>query len=128
MDQDKEFTRYSDEELEEFQVIIEHKLNKAKKELEFVQDQLNELADNSDVKVKGLDDAVGSTESEQLLAMANRTQKFIQHLENALIRIQNKTYGICRVTGKLISKERLKAVPHATLSIDAKQNRNPLHR
>ena len=116
-------TRYSDEELEEFRALIEDKLNKAKEQLDFYMNQLSELADNPDAKVKGLDDGIGTAESERLTSMAARQKKHIQHLENALIRIQNKVYGICRVSGKLISKERLKAVPHATLSIEAKQNR-----
>ncbi len=123
MNQKAEKTRYSDEELEEFRVLIEKKLERAQEQLEFYLDQLSELADNPDSKVKGLDDGIGTAESERLTNMAGRQRRHIQHLENALIRIQNKAYGVCRVTGKLISKERLKAVPHATLSIEAKQNR-----
>jgi len=71
--------------------------------------------------VKGLDDGTGSAESDRITSMASRQQNLIQHLENAKIRIKNKVYGVCRQTGKLISKERLRAVPHATLSIEAKQ-------
>jgi DnaK suppressor protein len=116
-------TRYSDEELKEFEDLINEKLEKARKQLDFIQKQLDDLADNPDSKVKGLDDAIGSAESERLYNMASRQQKHIQHLENALIRIKNRVYGVCRATGKLISKERLRAVPHATLSIEAKQKR-----
>jgi RNA polymerase-binding transcription factor DksA len=116
-------TRYSDEELKEFEDLINEKLAEARKQLDFIQKQLDELADNPDSKIKGLDDAIGSAESERLYNMAARQQKHIQHLENALIRVKNKVYGICRESGKLISKERLRAVPHATLSIEAKQKR-----
>ena len=114
-------TRYTDEELDEFRVLIEQKLGKAQEQLTFYLTQLQELADNPDAKVKGLDDGIGTAENERMTTMAARQQKYIKHLENALIRIQNKVYGICRQSGKLISKERLRAVPHATLSIQAKQ-------
>ena len=116
-------TRYSDEELQEFEKLIDAKLEKAKEQLDFYLEQLEEQADNPDTKIKGLDDGIGTAESERLTSLAVRQRKLIQHLENAKIRIKNKIYGICRVTGKLISKERLRAVPHATLSIEAKQNR-----
>lgn len=118
-------TRYSDEELEEFRSLIQEKLDKARDELKFYREQLSEIADNPDSKVKGLDDGVGTQENERLYTLASRQQKLIKHLENALIRIQNKVYGICRETGQLISKERLRAVPHATLSIAAKNSRRP---
>ncbi len=118
-----EKTRYSDEELKEFDALIDAKLAKAQDQLDFYRNQLEELADNPDSKVKGLDDGIGSLESERLTNMAVRQQNLIKHLENAKIRIKNKVYGVCRATGKLISKERLRAVPHATLSIGAKQNR-----
>ena len=114
-------TRYTDEELQEFEAIINDKLNKARKHLEFYTKQLADMADNPDAKVRGLDDGTSTAENERITTMAARAQKHIQHLENAKIRIQNKVYGICRETGKLISKDRLKAVPHATLSIEAKQ-------
>ena len=123
MSQKVEKTRYSDEELEEFKAILEKKLARAKEQLDFYMKQLSEMADNPDSKVKGLDDGIGTAENERLTTMAARQKKHIQHLENALIRIQNKAYGVCRETGKLISKERLRAVPHATLSIEAKQKR-----
>ncbi|MCB0570761.1 MAG: TraR/DksA family transcriptional regulator [Phaeodactylibacter sp.] len=124
MNRNAEKTRYSDEELEEFKAIIEEKLNTARQQLQFYLDQLSEMADNPDAKIKALDDGIGTAESERLSSLAGRQRKHIQHLENALVRIQNKVYGICRVTGKLISKERLRAVPHATLSIEAKQKQH----
>ncbi len=123
MSQHADKTRYSDEELEDFRKLIEGKLKRSKEQLKFYQQQLEDLAYNDDAKVKGLDDSIGTMESESLTNMAAREKKHIQHLENALIRIQNKVYGVCRETGKLIPKERLRAVPHATLSIEAKMNR-----
>jgi len=117
-----EKTRFSDEELEEFDKLIDEKLEQAREQLNFYLTQLQDMSENPDSKIKGLDDGLSTTESERLTTMAGRTRKHIQHLENAKIRIKNKVYGICRVTGKLIAKERLKAVPHATLSIEAKQN------
>ena len=116
-------TRYSDEELKEFEAIIDKKLGKAKGQLDFYMSQLSDRADSSDAKVKGLDDGTGTAENERITTMAARQKKHISHLENAKIRIQNKVYGVCRETGTLISKERLKAVPHATLSIAAKQSK-----
>lgn len=116
-------TRYNDKELSEFQKIINAKLEEAKKQLEFYKNQLSEMADNPDAKVKGLDDGIGTAENERLSTMALRMRKHIQHLENAKLRIQNNVYGICRATGKLIAKERLIAVPHATLSMEAKKKR-----
>lgn len=116
-------TRYSDEELTEFKSLINRKLTHAKDELNFLQSQLSDRADNQDAKLKGLDDGIGTAETERLSTLAARQEKYIKHLENALIRIQNKVYGICRETGKLIPKARLKAVPHATLSIEAKMSR-----
>jgi DnaK suppressor protein len=115
-------TRYTDEELHEFDNLIDEKLIKAKDQLSFYLNQLKELSENPDAKIKGLDDGISTSEVERLTTMAGRQKKHIQHLENAKIRIKNKVYGICRVTGKLISKERLRAVPHATLSIEAKQD------
>lgn len=114
-------TRYSDAELAEFESVIDEKLVKAKEQLGFYLTQLEELAENPDSKIKGLDDGISTLESERLTSMAGRQKKLIQHLENAKIRIKNKVYGVCRETGKLIAKERLLAVPHATLSIEAKQ-------
>ena len=120
-----EITRYNDEELAEFSVIIDKKLAVAEKELKFYLEQLKNRAENADSKLKGLDDGISTAELERQTAMANRHQKHIQHLKNAKLRIINKVYGVCRMSGKLISKERLKAVPHATLSIEAKQGRKP---
>lgn len=115
-------TRYNDEELREFEEIIDKKLEKSSKELNFYLKQIAEMADNPDSKFKSLDDGFGTAENERLTTLAARVRKHMQHLENAKIRIKNKVFGICRVTGKLISKERLRAVPHATLSIEAKQH------
>ncbi len=119
----REKTRYNAKELKEFERIIDAKLEKAQKQLEFYINQLSEMADNPDAKIKGLDDGLGTLQNEQITIHAGRQQKLIQHLNNAKIRIKNNAYGVCRETGKLISKERLKAVPHATLSIEAKQKR-----
>ncbi|MCB0650603.1 MAG: TraR/DksA C4-type zinc finger protein [Saprospiraceae bacterium] len=123
MENDINKNRYSDQELEEFREIIEEKLHIAKEQLEFYEQQLEDLGENPDIKLRGLEDGTGTVESERLIGLAGRQKKYIQHLENALIRIKNKVYGVCRVTGKLISKERLRAVPHATLSIEAKETR-----
>jgi RNA polymerase-binding transcription factor DksA len=116
-----ERTRYSDEELDEFRTIIENKLAAARTQLGFYLKQLSEMADNPDAKIKNLEDGTSSAEREQVAILATRQRSLIQHLENALLRVKNKAYGICRATGKLISKERLRAVPHATLSIEAKR-------
>ncbi|MGA0283647.1 MAG: TraR/DksA family transcriptional regulator [Saprospiraceae bacterium] len=121
----EEKTRYSDDELKEFEAIIDQKLAKAEEELNYYLNQIKELAENDGTKVKGLDDGQGTIESTRLQQMASRQTKLIQHLNNAKMRISNKVYGICRETGKLISKARLKAVPHATLSIEAKQKQAP---
>ncbi len=118
-----ERTRYSDADLDEFKVLISDKLKKAEEELVFYKKQLAERADGDDAKLKGLDDGNVSAEVERITQMAARQGKLIKHLQNALIRIENKVYGVCRETGKLISKERLRAVPHATLSIQAKMER-----
>ena len=123
MENDINKNRYSDQELEEFREIIEEKLHIAKEQLEFYEQQLEDLGENPDIKLRGLEDGTGTVESERLIGLAGRQKTYIQHLENALIRIKNKVYGVCRVTGKLISKERLRAVPHATLSIEAKETR-----
>ena len=118
-----EITRYSDKELEEFDQIIDEKLDKARAQLDFYREQLQNRAENADAKLKGLDDGISTAELERITTMAGRQKKHIQHLENAKLRIKNKVYGFCRESGKLISKERLRAVPHATLSIEAKQTR-----
>lgn len=117
-------TRYSDDELAEFKVLIQDKLEAAKKELKYLQDQINRKDDNgtddTENKFASSDDGSSSMEREYLNQMAARQIMYLDHLDKALVRIQNKTYGICRVTGKLIEKERLKSVPHATLSMEAK--------
>lgn len=113
-------TRYSDNELEEFKALIDQKLVQGREQLKFYQDQLKDRSENPDAKLNGMDNSIGAVETERLLNLSSRQIKHIKYLENALLRIQNKVFGICRVTGNLISKERLKAVPHATLSIDAK--------
>lgn len=118
--------RYSDEELQEFKELISGKLEIARGELKYLQEQISrssEMGDDSDARFKGLEDGTSTSEREYLSQMASRQIQYIGHLEKAMIRIENKTYGICRETGKLISKERLRAVPHATLSIEAKQGK-----
>lgn len=122
-----EKTRYSDEELAEFKQIILEKLEKAKRDYELLrsvitQDGSNDIEDTSPT-FKVLEEGATTLSKEEAGRLAQRQLKFIQHLQAALIRIENKTYGICRETGKLISKERLRAVPHATLSIEAKQKK-----
>ena len=117
-------TRYSDAELKEFDELIDQKLNQAKIQLKFYQDQIQELNESDDAKQKSIDDGAATADAEHLHNMASRQQKLIQHLGNAKLRIKNKVYGICRETGTLISKERLRAVPHATLSINAKHGQN----
>ncbi|MGA0233216.1 MAG: TraR/DksA family transcriptional regulator, partial [Saprospiraceae bacterium] len=96
----EEKTRYSDDELKEFEAIIDQKLAKAEEELNYYLNQIKELAENDGTKVKGLDDGQGTIESTRLQQMASRQTKLIQHLNNAKMRISNKVYGICRETGK----------------------------
>jgi RNA polymerase-binding transcription factor DksA len=119
--------RYSDSELTEFREIILKKLDAAKKELNYLQGLItrkDESGDMDEGRYMTMEDGSVSMEREQLSQMASRQITFIDHLEKAMMRIENKTYGICRVTGKLIDKARLRAVPHATLSIEAKQMMN----
>lgn len=120
--------RYSDAELVEFKEIILKKLDAAKKELAYLQGLITRKdemgGDESENRYMTMEDGSMSMEREQLSQMASRQITFIDHLEKALMRIENKTYGVCRVTGKLIDKARLRAVPHATLSIEAKQTMN----
>jgi RNA polymerase-binding transcription factor DksA len=119
--------RYSDAELTEFRELILRKLETAKKELAYLQGLItrkDEGGDMEDGRYMTMEDGSMSMEREQLSQMASRQITFIDHLEKAMMRIENKTYGICRVTGKLIDKARLRAVPHATLSIEAKQMMN----
>ena len=121
-----EKTRYSDTELEEFREIIMDKLERAKKDYDLLKSTImnsdgNDVSDTSPT-FKVLEEGAATLSKEEAGRLAQRQMKFIQHLQAALVRIENKTYGICRETGKLIPKERLRAVPHATLSIDAKNN------
>lgn len=115
--------RYGDADLAEFKQLILSKLEAARNEFNKLQKQLQTPNENApdDHKYVTLDDGAYTFEKENLNQLAARQRKFINNLEAALVRVENKTYGVCRVTGKLISKERLKAVPHTTLSIDAKR-------
>ncbi|MGN0186988.1 MAG: TraR/DksA family transcriptional regulator [Paludibacteraceae bacterium] len=122
-----EKTRYSDEELEEFRILIQEKLDKAMREYQEYCSYVNN-SDGNDVTdtsptFKTLEEGATTLSKEESGRLAQRQMEFIQHLQAALVRIENKTYGICRATGKLIPKERLRAVPHATLSIEAKQQK-----
>ena len=119
-------TRYTDEELQEFKSLILEKLAKAQRDYEMLRADLtntggNDTADTSPT-FKVLEEGAAVLNKEEAGRLAQRQMKFIQHLQAALVRIENKTYGICRETGKLIPKERLMAVPHATLCIDVKIN------
>ena len=120
--------RYSDAELAEFKELILKKLDQAKKELAYLQGLITRKdemgGDETENRYMTMEDGSMSMEREQLAQMASRQINYIDHLEKAMMRIENKTYGICRVTGKLIDKARLRAVPHATLSIEAKQMMN----
>jgi DnaK suppressor protein len=120
-----EKTRYSDAELDEFRQIITEKLEKAKQDYELLKSAIthSESNDTEDTSptFKVLEEGAATLSKEEAGRLAQRQQKFIQSLQAAMVRIENKTYGICRETGKLIPKDRLKAVPHATLSIEAKQ-------
>ena len=119
-----ERTRYSDAELEEFKVLIQDKIKKAIEQLELIQSSYkndsNNGTDDTSPTFKAFDEGSEVMSKEANSQLAIRQEKFIRDLKNALVRIENKTYGVCRVTGKLINKERLKLVPHATLSIEAK--------
>lgn len=117
--------RYSDEELQEFKVIILDMLEKAKAEYKTLRDIMthdgsNDIDDTSPT-FKAMEEGAATLSKEEASQLAARQYKFIQNLEGALVRIENKTYGVCRVTGKLIPKERLRLVPHATLTIEAKE-------
>ena len=121
----EEKLRYSDEELQEFKQLVVEKLEKAKVEYDEIVDILmnrggNDVVDTSPT-YKILEEGSAVQSKEELTSMAARQLKFIQGLKGALERIENKTYGVCRITGKLIPKERLRAVPHATLTIEGKQ-------
>ncbi len=119
----EEKKRYTDEELQEFKELINQKLTQARKDIEV----LRSLLDNHDMtqtKIVTFEDSASTYSKESNLKLIGRLERFVRDLENALIRIENKTYGICRETGKLISKKRLMAVPHATLSIEAKNRQD----
>ncbi len=121
-----EKNRYSDQELMEFRQIILEKLKKAQEDYEMYRNSIthgdgNDTQDTSPT-FKILEEGAATLSKEEAGKLAQRQLKFIQHLQAAMVRIENKTYGICRETGKLIAKERLRAVPHATLSIDAKNS------
>jgi RNA polymerase-binding transcription factor DksA len=120
-----EKTRYSDAELDEFRMIIQEKLETARRDYDLLKSTLmntdgNDVTDTSPT-FKVLEEGASTLSKEEAGRLAQRQMKFIQNLQAALVRIENKTYGVCRETGKLIPKERLRAVPHATLSIEAKQ-------
>ncbi len=122
----EEKTRYSDEELAEFKTIIEDMLKKAKAEYNTLRQVVmhngtNDIEDTSPSFKTVEDDGANQLSKEEASQLAQRQYKFIQNLESALVRIENKTYGICKVTGKLIPKERLRAVPHTTMTIEAKE-------
>lgn len=119
--------RYSDEELEEFRAIILEKLEAARKEYAYLREALsyvNQGTDDTSPTFKHINEGAETLSKEEAGQMAQRQYKFIQNLEAALVRIENKTYGICRMTGKLIPKERLRLVPHATLTVEAKEMMN----
>ena len=119
----QEKVRYSDEELSEFKELILEKLARARKDLELLNENVAGKGNNADDTAptfKLLEEGSSVLSKEENSQLAARQYKYIQNLENALIRIENKTYGVCRMTGKLIPKERLRAVPHATLSVEAK--------
>ena len=122
-----EKNRYSDEELEEFRQIIMEKLEVAQRDYDALKASLmnadNNSTDDTSPTYKVLEEGANTLSKEETTRLAQRQMKFIQSLQAALVRIENKTYGICRETGKLIPKERLRAVPHATLCIEAKQNK-----
>ena len=117
----EEKTRYSDAELEEFKQIIDEKLRLARRDYDEMMKQLMNAdgndCDDTSPTYKVLEEGSATQSKEELIQLANRQQKFIQGLEGALIRIKNKTYGIDRISGKLIPKDRLRAVPHSTLSV-----------
>lgn len=117
--------RYSDQELEEFRILVQAKLDKATNEYEELRALVVNDADNGDSDTahtfKALEEGANTLGKEEAVRLARRQADFIAKLKGALVRIENKTYGICRVTGKLIPKERLRAVPHATLSMEAKK-------
>ncbi len=120
--------KYSDAELQEFREIIEAKIAKAQEDLELIQstykNDSNNGTDDTSPTFKAFEEGSETMSKEANVQLAIRQEKFIRDLKNAILRIENKTYGVCRVTGKLIQKERLKLVPHATLSIEAKRRQS----
>lgn len=119
--------RYSDEELEEFRGIIQEKLDAARSEYAYLREVVagtSNGTDDTSPTFKHINEGAETLSKEEASQMAQRQYKFIQNLEAALVRIENKTYGICRMTGKLIPKERLRLVPHATLTVEAKEMMN----
>lgn len=116
--------RYSDTDLEEFRILIDEKIAQAREDFRMLQSELQDFSENNDDETKW-DPEAGSdhTTKEYLAQQISRKVSFIKNLENALMRISNKTYGVCRETGELISKDRLRIVPHATLSVEAKNRR-----
>lgn len=116
--------KYGDADLQEFKILIQTKIDKAERDLMLIRESFinnqNNGTDDTSPTFKAFEEGAETLSKEQNAILAGRQEKFVRDLKNALIRIQNKTYGICRVTGKLIPKDRLMAVPHATLSIEAK--------
>lgn len=121
VEKDNQKVRYSNEELAEFELMINEKLEEAKSQLQDLKNQLRELNNSGDENRAGtFDDGASNSQREHLSKLAARQQKFIRNLEYALVRIKNKTYGVCAATGQLISKERLRLVPHATKTVEGK--------
>ena len=121
---DAQRSRYSDSDLQEFKELIQNKLKEAQEDYELLRGSLsnrdNHGTDDTGRSFNMMEDGSDTLSREEVAQLAARQEKFISSLQSALVRIENKTYGVCRVTGKLIRKERLRLVPHATLSIDAK--------
>ena len=121
----KDKLQYNDKELAEFKLLIDSKLEEANADLKDLKSSLSHSddhgTDDTSPSFKIMEDGSTTLTREEIAQLAARQEKFVQHLENALVRIRNKSYGICRITGKLIPKERLKSVPHATLTIEAKE-------
>jgi RNA polymerase-binding transcription factor DksA len=121
---ERSIVRYSDEELNEFRELVTEKLNRSREEYQLLKEILSHKSDNgiNDTlpSFNVIEDASDALAKEEMSGQAMRLLKYMEHLQNALVRIQNKTYGICSVTGVLISKERLRSVPHATMCVDAK--------
>ena len=119
MDNKQDRARYSDEDLQEFKELIEAKIEQAQANYERLKDNI--MVDESNPTFKMMEEGASTLQKEMASQQAERQLEFIRKLQAALVRIENKTYGVCRITGKLIPKERLLAVPHATLSIEGKE-------